>query len=217
MDQWVANWIEAHRTPWLNDLARFLMHVGQSEIAPIVVLAATLLVAVRWRQWAWGAAVAIAAVTATIVAAVAKAVIDRSRPPLSLAMVVAPGSSMPSSVALLCAAMGVAAVFGWERPTPAGRRRAVVVVSAVVLLFGAAVVYLGAHWTSDVLVGWAAGIVVGAVSIPLGRVTAAVVQGWLPGAFAWADRYAAGSTDERPVDVDVDAVGSDAVVDAQEA
>ena len=215
MDRWVANWVEAHRTPWLNDLARFLMRVGQGEAAPIVVVAATLAVAVRWRQWAWGAAVAIAAVGATVVSMVAKAVIGRPRPPLSLAMVVAPGSSMPSSVAVLCAAMGVAAVFGWERPTREGHRRAAIVMTGVVLLFSVAVVYLGAHWTTDVLVGWAVGIAVGAASIPLGRVTAAVLQGWLPGAFSWADRYAAPSTDERPVDADQPA--SDAVVDAQEA
>ena len=116
------------------------------------------------------------------------------------------GSALPSSVAVLSAAMAMAAVVGWEQPRPGGRRLAAIVATSVVVLFGAAVIYLGVHWTTDVLVGWTLGALVGLAAVPAGRVLAGWLQRIAPNLFAFFDRYATDS-----------ALASDAVVDAEKA
>lgn len=191
MDQAVLQFVTDNRSRVGNDLALLLMHVGQSNVTALLLVATALAVTVRARQWTWGAAVCTAAVGATAVSIVAKAAIERPRPPIEHALVVAPGWSMPSSVGVLSAAMAVAAVWGWDRPTPKGHRTAVIVAASVVVTFGAAVVYLGVHWTSDVLVGWAVGAAIGAASIPVGRWIAERLRQLVPSAFDWVEQFSA--------------------------
>lgn len=207
IDERTMRFIVDHRTPVLDDVALVLMHVGQSDISSVVVVLATLAVTVRTRRWSWGIGVCIAAVGALVVAKVGKLLIQRPRPPVADAMVVAHGWSMPSSVAVLCAAMAVAAVVGWTDPQPGGRRRGAIAVTVLALIFGWAVMYLGAHWLTDVLVGWALGALVGLAAVPLGRWVATLLQRWVPGIFRWLDRFG------QPVRVG----RSDAVVDAEQA
>ncbi|MCU1499150.1 MAG: hypothetical protein JWM47_3103 [Acidimicrobiales bacterium] len=184
------DFIVEHRSSGLDEVALFLAAVGRSAISTVVVVVATLAAAVRRRQWAWGAAVSLAAIGSVALAAVGKALIERPRPPSSQAILVAHGSSMPSSVALLCAGMATAAVLGWEPPAHGRRRVALAWVSVVALVFGAAVVYLGVHWISDVLVGWGLGCAVGAAAVPTGRVASSWLREVAPGLFAAADRFA---------------------------
>ena len=190
MDSDALTFIVDHRTPVLDDVALFLMYVGQSWASVVLVILAILLITVRNRQYSWGVGVCVAAIGAVVVAAAGKAIIDEPRPPFELALVAARGSAMPSSVAVLTAAMAVAAVRGWVEPSERGHRRAVLAAVSVVALFGGAVLYLGVHWLSDVLVGWALGIAVGLAAVPLGRWGAIGLERLLPSVFAWADRFA---------------------------
>lgn len=169
MDEAVLRFIVDHRTPLLDDVALFLMHVGQSKVSFFGVIALTMWWTLRHRAWAWGVAVSLAAVSAVLLAAVVKAVVQRPRPPFQTALTVAYGWSMPSSVAMLCAAMGLAVVAGWQHRTRRGRALAIAVVGGLVLVFSVAVLYLGVHWATDVLVGWALGAVLGVVALPFGR------------------------------------------------
>jgi undecaprenyl-diphosphatase len=209
MDLWLIQFLISHRLGPLDHLAYAMKGVGESSIVRLEVVALVAVVGVRGRRWAWGLGVALAAGAALVVADVAKAVVDRPRPPEHLALVPAPGSSMPSSVALLCAAMGMAAVAGWDRRGRPRRWDAALAVASVVAAFGWAVVYLGVHWPSDVLVGWAMGAVVGVAAVAVGRWLVAVGLGAWPGLFAELDRWA------RPAARA--AVRSDAVGDAEEA
>ncbi len=171
MDEAVLRFIVDHRTPLLDDIALFLMRVGQSKVSFFVVIGLTVWWTLRHRAWAWGVGVSLAAVGAVLLAAVLKAIIERPRPPLESSLTEALGWSMPSSVALLCAAMGVAVVVGWRHRTGRGRALAVAVIGSLLLVFSAAVLYLGAHWATDVLAGWVLGVLVGLASLPFGRLT----------------------------------------------
>ena len=81
--------------------------------------------------------------------------VDIWPPELSLLQV--SGFSMPSSVA--AAAIAALIAFPWNSPrTRRGFTVALVVVLAIV---GACMIYLGAHWASDVLAGWVLGSAIG--------------------------------------------------------
>jgi undecaprenyl-diphosphatase len=113
-----------------------------------------------------------------------KAMVARDRPPSDLALVRPPAShSMPSghaAVTIVFWGLLASLIFSWIdsrwlTPQTGGRRArgrvllksGVVVVAAA--LVGASRVYLGVHWTSDVLAGWCLGgalmVVMGAGSV----------------------------------------------------
>ena len=71
------------------------------------------------------------------------------------------GQSFPSTHASDTAA--AAAVFSWAAP------RLSMVGIAITLLVGISRVYLGAHWPTDVVAGWALGALVGMAMVALAR------------------------------------------------
>ena len=71
------------------------------------------------------------------------------------------GKSFPSTHATDSAA--AAAIFSWGAP------RISALGIALVVLVGISRVYLGVHWPTDVLAGWAVGALVGVVLIAISR------------------------------------------------
>lgn len=209
MDLHILQFIVMHRRWSIDEVTLAMKEVGESSMARLVVIALVLAIAVRGRRWAWGVAVSLAACAAIVVADVAKAMIGRPRPPEHLAMVPLSGTAMPSSVSLLCAAMGVAVVVGWDRRGRPRRWGAVAAVAAVVGAFGFAVVYLGAHWPSDVLVGWAMGAIVGVVAVVVSVPLVAGARRLWPWLFDELERWA------RP-GIGLEGARSDAVRDAEQ-
>ena len=115
-----------------------------------------------WRRWYRPALAAAGAfVAASLVADVLKHVFDRARPPHHQALVWIATPSFPSTHAATTSAIAAAVlasvVWGTWRRTAA----AAAALGLVVVLVGACMVYLGAHWPSDVLVGWLIGGVLG--------------------------------------------------------
>jgi membrane-associated phospholipid phosphatase len=160
-DQKVLDVVAAHRTGWITALARVLMDAGALMAVYYGAVAAAVLFAWIFRAWLPVLAALLSSAIATGVAEFGKELIGRPRPPESLALVDTGGFSMPSSIGALTAGAAVPLVlYGLHRGGRAGWAFAVLLCIGTAAI-GASMVYLGAHWLSDVLVGWALGAVVG--------------------------------------------------------
>jgi membrane-associated phospholipid phosphatase len=165
LDQAVLRFVVEHRTGWADSLARGLMDAGQPRATYVAAVAVAVIAAWTFRAW-WAVLAAIgSSVTATVVAEYGKELIGRPRPPLDLALVPhGGGTAFPSSIGALTAGAAVPLMlFAWRTGTRGGRLVAALLIGGTVLV-GACMVYLGAHWVTDVLAGWALGGAIGAVA-----------------------------------------------------
>lgn len=183
VDTTVMRFMADHRTDWATALAKALMWVGTTPAALAVGVLVAAVVVVALRAWRPAAAAGGALVAAAVVAAVLKAVFQRPRPPADLAMVTTGGFSFPSTQAMETAAVTVAllltaplAIDLFARSAGARRALAVVLIGATALV-GVCMVYLGAHWPTDVVAGWLLGAVVG---VQAGRFALRARQDELP-------------------------------------
>ena len=143
-----------HRSPGWTTLARVLSTVGsQAVLAPVTaVVAAALLVRRRFVQAglliaAWGGALLLYNLT--------KGFVQRPRPPSAIWLTnVGKSTSFPSghatqSLATFAALALIAAAWTSRAAWP-GAAMALILAAGV----GSSRVYLGVHWTTDVLAGW---------------------------------------------------------------
>lgn len=158
LGRWVYDWPDP-----VGDVLKVAMEVG--TMLAIVVVAAGLVVAGRYR--AAGAA-ALAGAGAWLVASMLKAWVDRPRPSLRLLgrvpREVTDNASWPSSHASIAAALGCVLVL-----TVADRKVARLVVGLAVLLTLLGRLWVGAHWTLDVLGGLALGALAGVLAVRVAK------------------------------------------------
>jgi membrane-associated phospholipid phosphatase len=154
-DRSITSWFVDHRASWLTSVARALSTIGsQKVLIPVVAVVAILLV-IR-RAWGLAGLLVVLWAGALEIYTLAKHVVGRPRPPMHIWLTSVSSSSFPSghatqslgtfsAIALVCGALLTAA----RRP---GIALAVVLAGGI----GWSRVYLGVHWTTDVLAGWLA-------------------------------------------------------------
>jgi undecaprenyl-diphosphatase len=159
IDQSVFEWFLEHREPWLTTVMKAVTLLGGSAF--LIPLAIGIGAWFRWRSGRWQplAMLGCAYLGALILSNSIKTLADRGRPPASLAIGVYDSPALPSGHATHAAAVWLMVGLVVAATAPRGRQRFAVwtAVVSIVVLVGVSRLYLGAHWLTDVLAGWAIG------------------------------------------------------------
>lgn len=143
---------------WLQEGMRDITALGSPAVLAFTVVAVWGgLMLARQRGLAWLALGS--AVGGQALALALKEVFSRDRPDAAFHATVAAGHSFPSSHAMMSAVVFLTLAALIARSTPRTGLRAYAMAMAVLLTgaVGISRVYLGVHWASDVVGGWAGG------------------------------------------------------------
>ncbi|WP_404381578.1 phosphatase PAP2 family protein [Knoellia locipacati] len=161
IDQPVLEAAVAARTPLRSEIATDFTDIGGPVVMPIITVVVAVGLALAWRRWTPVILMGIASLGSLAMTVTGKQLTARARPPESLA--VPPfetSASFPSGHTLnATVVLGLTAylLVIWLN----GKRwRAVVllVLGLLVLGMGLSRVFLGHHWLTDVVAGWAVGL-----------------------------------------------------------
>ncbi len=149
--------LAADRIPGVTVVALVVTELGNTVGSTAVALVGGAVLAVRGRV-AEGLCLAAVPLVASVVFTMVKRILDRARPPADLQVMAVANESLPSGHAtMVTAAWTTLVLVLW----PVLRSRGRVLLTAFAVLWAGAVgftrVYLGVHWLSDVLAGWASG------------------------------------------------------------
>ena len=155
-DSSITSWMVAHRTGGLTTLARFLSAVGSQKILiPVAGVATVLLVGRRRLVLAglvvvtWGGALGLYNLI--------KHFVHRPRPPAAIWLTKVTSTSFPSGHATQSLATFLALAFVAAALAAGAGVLAKGLALALAAGIGWSRVYLGVHWTTDVIAGWLIG------------------------------------------------------------
>lgn len=159
IDRRSLNLIATVRTPELDRVMYAASYLGAGRTI-VILLAAAVLVALLARRWLAALLFLLAPAAAELFMALLKLLVHRPRPPLEDARIVTGGFSFPSGHATLAATFYGTLAFLLIRRVRAEWLKALIgiIAALVVLAVGVSRVYLGVHYPTDVLAGWALGV-----------------------------------------------------------
>lgn len=154
----VTRYVVAHRTTWLTSAIQTLTWLGSSTVlVPILVAAG---IAWRIRRHTWSPLVFLGAAQLGAIALydLVKVLVARPRPEIGDMVASATGYAFPSGHATQSVAVWGALALVLLPQLPRSRQITVGAAAVTVaLLVGLSRVYLGVHWTTDVVGGWVLG------------------------------------------------------------
>jgi undecaprenyl-diphosphatase len=143
---------------WLHIGAVDITSLGSVAVLGLIVILSIALM-LTLKRWSEAVMLLVGAVGGVEISQGLKHIFERARPDLDYRAVEAFNASFPSGHAMLSAVVyltlgTLAARFAQKR-----RVKVLVMMAAVLLtlLVGCSRIYLGVHWTSDVLAGWSMG------------------------------------------------------------
>jgi len=161
----IRAWVAAHQTPSLFNFFLWVTTIGATRTMYGLALAGAAYLWFRDRRRV-AARVLIAPALAVAVYETVKRLYGRARPP-GFNRMSDTSFSFPSAHATAALAVcGTLAYVFWREGIFSGWV-AVALATVVPLLVGVSRVYLGAHWATDVLGGWSAGLFIVALSAGL--------------------------------------------------
>jgi undecaprenyl-diphosphatase len=156
----VSTSFEDGRTETWNTITKFMSMIGNTEYVIAVGVIVCAIVWWRTKEW-WFAVVPLIAISLqATVFVIAAAVVSRDRPPVERLDPTPPTSSYPSGHVGASTALYLSLIFFASRIERVWLRNTLVTVfAAIPLLVAYARLYRGMHHVTDVLVGFANGIV----------------------------------------------------------
>ncbi len=152
VDRPIERFVVEQREAWLDQMFRWISFFGSTRV---VLVGGLILAVLAWRRCRMVAAlVVVATLLRPLMEFTLKESVGRERPSLDR-LVVGEGHSFPSGHVLAAAALWAMVPVVLSLYTSSRRVFWTAAVGAVlaVLLIGASRVYLGVHWTSDVIAG----------------------------------------------------------------
>ncbi|MCW0214006.1 MAG: phosphatase PAP2 family protein [Pseudonocardia sp.] len=145
------------RSDGLTGVVVALTTLGSTAAMAVLAIVAGLVLWAR-RRWVDGLFLIGTMATAAGVFTLVKNILDRPRPPVADRLLPVTNESLPSGHATMSVAViGALVVLAWPVLTAGLRVAAVVVAGSWIAAVGVTRIYLGVHWFSDVLAGWATG------------------------------------------------------------
>jgi len=155
----IVQYVAAHRVADLTRAMKATTTVGNDLYLWIVVLIGGAILSWLIRSWRPLLLLALIMLGAVSLNLLVKQAVGRTRPPSLLWAIPANGWSFPSGHATESAAVywTLAYMFASTQHRRGIESMACAIAIAAPLLIGISRVYLGVHWPSDVIVGWALG------------------------------------------------------------
>ncbi len=165
LDTSFVEFATAQHVPILTSFFLWITQLGDAR-SIIVVSVSIAIVLWRHKRWQYKVGFFLALATSLCGSYALKIAVERSRPLVDSALVLETGYSFPSMhAAIAFAVYGFLAYMVWKFMHPPQQRFVwIVFLSVLIVIIGFSRVYLGVHYASDVLAGFA----VGALSIWLG-------------------------------------------------
>lgn len=165
-DESIMRGVSAGRVDAVTQVIQGIGSAGMRiEVLEVVALAGVLAV-VATRSWRVGGIAAVSLLLGDLIAHWSKQAIRRPRPAGDLTLWPEIHSwAMPSTHAAATSALAMAVFLAVDWRSARIRRAAGTMLATAVIFVGACMVYLGAHWPTDVLVGWLLGTAIGAAVV----------------------------------------------------
>ncbi len=167
-DRVVTEWVADHRVDWLTSVFRVITTVGNTAAMTLIAIVATV---VLWRHHRGLAlTVLLGSASGWLLMQALKYGVARPRPPERFRVLAIDTYSFPSGHAMMSAiVLGLVAVAAWRTSAWVRAHPAVLALAPLAsALIGASRVYLGVHWTTDVVAGWVIGVLWVVVALAVG-------------------------------------------------
>lgn len=146
--------------PWLEEAVRDITSLGSGVVLFLLVAAVAGFLALRGQHRGLLFLLVAATVGGSLLASVLKNIFDRPRPDLVTHLTRVSNSSFPSGHSVMAAVvyLTLGAILA-RMVTPPGHKLYFILVGFLLaILVGLSRIFLGVHYPSDVLAGWAAGL-----------------------------------------------------------